>query len=412
MRSLVRLSMVVVIASALGADWKQFRGPGGQGVSGETNLPATWSDNENLAWKVPLPGYGASSPITLGGRVYVTCYSGYAVEGAESADLDDLQRHVVCLDQATGRIHWNKTVEVKPGESKRVRDHGYAGGTPVTDGEKLYVFFGRGGVFAFDLDGNQLWDTEVGTGVHGWGSATSPVLYKDFVIVNASIESNSLVALDKRTGKEVWRVAGMRRSWSTPLLVDTPGGKQELVVSVHSRILGFDPANGEELWSCAGIQDYVCPSVVSKNGVVFAIGGRRATAIAVRAGGRGDVTESHKLWEKAVGSNVTSPVIQGDHLYWVSHRGIAYCLKLADGEEVYRERINIGRVYASATAADGKLYVVSRQRGAVVLAAKPEFEQLAHNKLDDDSIFNASPAISGGKLFVRSDKHLYCIVNK
>ena len=398
----------VVTAHAVAADWTQFRGPGGQGRSDEQNLPLTWSDTDNLAWKAELPGFGASSPIVLGDRLYVTCYSGYGVNPQDSGTMEDLRLHVVCLN-TSGDVLWNLKLRPKLPESERVRDHGYAGPTPATDGSHLYVFFGKSGVFKFDLDGNQLWQSDVGEKLNGWGCGTSPVLYKNLVIVNASVESKSLVALDKQTGKEVWRAGGMTASWNTPHLVDLGDGTQELVVSVKDSILGFDPATGESLWRCDGIEDYVCPSVVSQQGVVYVIGGRQSKAIAVRAGGRGDVTDTHRLWEAKAGANVTSPSIYDGHLYWVSDRNkIAYCVRLEDGEVVYAERFP-DQPYASTLVGDGKVYVVTRRGGTYVLAARPEFEQLAHNTLEDRSTFNASPIAAGGKLYLRSDKFLYCI---
>lgn len=397
----------LLTASASARDWTQFRGPDGLGVSDETGLPVTWNESDNVAWRASLPGYGASSPITLGERVYVTCYSGYGTGGGGS--MDDLRLHVVSLKRANGEIVWDKEIQPKLPESNRVRDHGYAGPTPATDGEFLYVFFGKTGVLKFDLDGNQLWQTDVGSGTHGWGCGTSPVLYKNLVIVNASVESRSLVAINKETGEEAWRAPGMNSSWNTPHLVALPGGGHELVVSVQRTILGFDPETGEQLWKCNGIQDYVCPSVVSQDGVAYVIGGRTSRAIAVKAGGRGDVTGTHRLWEAKAGANVCSPVIHDGHLYWVSDRNkVAYCLRLSDGEVMYQERFP-QQPYASAAAGDGKIYIVTRRGGTFVLAAKPEFEQLAHNELDDNSTFNASPVISGGKLFLRSDRNLYCI---
>ena len=413
MRSLVFCLAAITIgclitAHAAAADWTQFRGPGGQGRTDEKSLPTVWSDIYNLAWKAELPGFGASSPIVLGDRLYVTCYSGYGVDPQGSGSMEDLRLHVVCLN-TDGEIVWDLKLQPKLPESERVRDHGYAGPTPATDGSDLYVFFGKSGVFKFDLDGNQLWQADVGEGLNGWGCGTSPVLYKNLVIVNASVESKSLVALDKESGQEVWRAGGMIASWNTPHLVDLGDGTQELVVSVKNRILAFDPSTGESLWTCDGIQDYVCPSIVSQQGVVYVIGGRQSKAIAVRAGGRGDVTESHKIWEAKAGANVTSPSIYDGHLYWVSDRNkIAYCVRLEDGEVVYAQRFP-DQPYASTLVGDGKVYVVTRRGGTYVLAAKPEFEQLAHNTLEDRSTFNASPVAAGGKLYLRSDKFLYCI---
>lgn len=398
------------------ANWPSFRGPDGSGASADTGLPTTWSDTENVVWKTDLPGPGGSCPITWGDRVYLTCYTGYGLDENNPGDADNLVRHLLCLNRADGTLVWNQPVAAATPETNYrgfQALHGYASSTPACDGERIYAFFGRTGVFAFDLEGKQLWSADVGTGTHGWGSATSPVLYKNLVIINANVESRSLVALDRETGKEVWQAPGMKSTWNTPILVKLADGKTELVVSVQGSVLGFDPDTGEQLWNCAGITDYVCPSVVEANGVVYAIGGRRKQSLAVKAGGRGDVTETHKLWEQKAGSNVASPVVVDDRLYWISDSGIAFCLKCSDGEILFEQRLPARSVYASMVAADGKLYSVSRERGTFVLAASPEFKELAHNTLESDtSIFNASPAVSNGQLLLRSDKAIYCIGKK
>ncbi|MBT3378985.1 MAG: PQQ-binding-like beta-propeller repeat protein [Lentisphaerae bacterium] len=394
---------------AWAADWPQFRGPGGQGIAADEALPTTWTDTENMVWKKDLPGAGASSPIILGDNVYLTCYSGYGIDRKNPGTMDDLALHVVCIKAADGDIVWDSKVAPTLPDKPKIRDHGYSGPTPATDGKALYVFFGKSGVYKFDLAGNKIWKAEVGSGTHGWGCGTSPVLCGDLVIINASVESRSLIAFDKATGKEAWRARGMVASWNTPHVVELAGGKQELVVSVKDKLLAFDPKTGESLWTCEGIHDYVCPSIVSQDGIVYAIGGRKSQTVAVRAGGRDDVTASHRLWVANVGANVSSPVVHDGHLYWVSDRNTtAYCLKLSDGSIVYQEKFP-KQPYASTVLAGGKLYVVARWGGAFVLPAKPQFEILAHNTLSDRSVFNASPAVADGKLFLRSDKALYCI---
>jgi len=405
---LTALVAVVVPRTAASSDWPQFRGHNGLGVSDDAGLPVVWSDKENLVWKTQLPGFGASSPIAVDGQLYLTCYSGYGT-GDSTAEMADLTLHVVCVDQARGEILWNQPIAPKFPEEESIKDHGYAGPTPATDGKHLYLFFGKTGVFKFDFTGKQIWQADVGSQTHRWGCGASPVLFNDLVIINASVESGSLVAISKQDGSEVWRSPGMKRSWSTPHLVPLPAGQHELIVTVEDEILGFDPATGESLWNCEGIHNYVCPSIVSRDGIAYVLGGRESKAIAIRAGGRGDVTESHQMWVAKAGANVSSPVIVDDHMYWVSDRNkIAYCLRLADGEVMYSERFP-GQPYASALAGDGKVYIVTRNDGTFVLAAKPEFEQLAHNVFDDESTFNASPIVSSGKLILRSDHFLYCI---
>ena len=413
LRSTLSLCLIVSFAPALwAADWPQFRGPGGLGKSAESNLPVAWSETENVAWKTALPGYGSSSPIVLNGKLYLTCYSGYGIERGVGT-LDDLTLHVVCVDGAKGKIVWDQRIKPALPESRSVRDHGYAAGTPATDGEHLYVFLGKSGVFKVDLEGNQVWRTSVGEQIHGWGSGTSPVLYKNLVIVNASVESGSLVALDKGTGKEVWRAGEIRESWNTPLITTAESGRRELIVAVKDKVLAFSPDTGQSLWSCAtDIRWYMAPSVVAADGVVCCLGGRSGTAaLAVRMGGSGDVTATHRLWTSDRGSNVSSPVIDDGHLYWMhEQRGIAFCAKVLTGELVYERKVDGARqVYASALLADGRLYYVARNGDTFVLAAQPQFKQLAHNKLDDDSIFNASPVVCDGALVLRSDRNLYAI---
>jgi outer membrane protein assembly factor BamB len=411
-RLLAALILAFSTTALPAADWIQFRGPGGLGISAETGLPLKWSSADNIVWKAEMPGPGASSPITLGDRVFITCYTGYGLEPS-SGDEKDLVRHLLCLNRKRGEIIWQKQFQPKLPEHKYQGEgsyHGYAASTPTTDGQRLYVFFGKSGVFCFDLDGNELWQVSVGEGTNGWGSGCSPLLYKNLLIVNASVESGSLVALDKMTGEEVWRAKGINSSWNTPLLV--PGKEStELVVSIQDQVLSFNPDTGEELWRAEGVHRYVVPSVVYHDDVVFAIGGGH-TSLAVRTGGSGDVTASHGVWRLNKGSNVSSPIYYEGHLYWTRDGSTACCQNPATGEMVYEERIEPGaeRIWSSPVLADGKLYYVSQHKGTYVVAAKPEFELLAHNVFeDDDSRTNASPAVSNGQLLLRTDRHLYCI---
>lgn len=403
-------------AQASSDDWPRFRGPSGMGVSDASGLPLEWSQSKHVAWKSALPGAGASSPITFGDRIYLTCYTGYFVPGQPEGSLEELKRHLLAIRLSDGEIVWDQAVAAKLPEEDRIRDHGYAASTPAADADRVYAFFGKSGVYAFDHQGKQLWQADVGSKTNGWGSAASPVLYKDLVFINASVESESLVALDRKTGEEKWRAGGIREAWNTPLVVTAPSGRQELVVATHGNVLAFDPDTGEPLWSCkTDIGWYMAPSLVAAEGVVYCLGGRSGTAaLAVRAGGRGDVTDSHRLWTSQKGSNVSSPVIHDGHLYWMHEQhGIAYCAKAASGGIVYEQRLErAGQVYASALLADGRLYYLTRDGKSFVLAAKPQFEQLAVNDLSDRSVFNASPTVAGKRLLLRSDRFLYCIGEK
>ena len=413
-----RFAFLLLVAFGIpftfGADWNQFRGPDGLGTSTEKNLPSQWSSKKNIVWKTRLPGPGTSSPVTTGSRVFLTSYTGYAVATDDPGKMEDLRRQVLCLDRKNGKILWTKEFEPILPEHKYAGEgayHGYSSSTPITDGKRLYVFFGKSGVFCFDLEGKQLWHTLVGKNVHGWGSGTSPVLYKNLLIVNASVESGALVALDKMSGKEIWRSAGISSSWNTPVLVPLSKGVFEVVVSVQDRLLGFDPETGKELWQAEGIHRYVCPSVVAHEGVVYAIGGGH-TSLAVRAGGRGNVTKTHTVWRESKGSNVSSPVYHDGHLYWAGDNGLVYCQEAATGKTVYQKRLApaAGLIYASPLLAGGKIYYVSQRKGTYVVAASPKFELLEHNVFaDDNSRTNGSPAVSEGQLLLRSDQDLYCI---
>jgi outer membrane protein assembly factor BamB len=412
--SIVCFSVASLLAWTEEKDWPQFRGNGANGQSNATNIPLEWSDEKNIVWKTEMPGRGASSPVTFGNRIYVTCYSG--VDQNRGRNVSDLKRHLVCLDRESGDLIWSRDQESTHDQEAYQSFtllHGYASGTPAIDDSGIYVFYGTTGAAAYDFDGNQRWLVNCGTKHHAFGTSNSPVIYQDLVIINAGVESGDLIALDKASGREIWRAGGMIDSWNTPTLVTTTDGKTELVVHIKGKILAFDPATGAELWNCEGIGDYICPSILAEGDVVFAIGGRQNMALAVRAGGRGDVSDSHVLWRIRKGSNVVSPVYHDGYLYWAKEeRGLFYCVNAEDGTVVYEERVPglRGRLYASPIAVDGKIIYVSREDGTFIVPAKPEYELLAHNQIKDDtSIFNGSPVVSNGQLLLRSDKYVYCI---
>lgn len=401
------------ITAKAGNDWAQFRGPDGQGQSDTKGLPLQWNSSENIAWQIELPGPGASSPIVFDDHIYLTCYSGFFVPGQPEGNQSDLKRHLICLNRKDGSSVWQKAIAAKLPEEERIRDHGFAANTPAADSDRVYCFFGKTGVFAFDHNGKQLWQTDVGSKTHGWGTSASPVLYKDLVFINASVESDSLVALDRKSGKERWRAEGIKEAWNTPVIVKNVNGEPELVIATQGSIQSFEPETGKQLWTCAtDIGWYMVPSIVAHDGIIYCLGGRSGVAsLAVRTGGKGDVTKSHRLWTSLKGSNVSSPVIHDGHIYWMNdNHEIAYCAKAETGDIVYEQRINrAGQVYASPLLADGRIYYLTREGKAFVVAANPKFEQLATNDLNDGSLFNGSFAVDGSRLLVRSDKYLYSI---
>jgi outer membrane protein assembly factor BamB len=451
--------LVLCIDPASASDWPRFHGTDGSGVSPDTQpVPVKWSETENLEWKYKMPGPGSSSPIVVGHRVFVTCWTGYGVDPDNVGDQKNLRRHLVCLDRDNGKVLWDKAIAaVLPEDpfSGMFTQHGYTSHTPASDGQRVYVFFGKTGVLAFNLDGKQLWQTSVGTGsgINGWGSASSPILYENLVIVTASAESKSLVALNRETGKEVWRRSdtGFAGTWGTPILVDCGNGRTDLVISVPFKIWGFNPDDGNLRWQCEGLAtNSICASAIAHDDVVYALetGPRGGGTMAVRAGGVGDVTKTNILWRGKERSRIGTPVVESGRIYWFGSR-IANSIDAATGKQVYRTRADGGAVpeapgpqagpgprppgpggpgrrpgggfggrgggmrgqdYSSPVLANGKIFFISRSGEAFVYATGPEFKLLGQNRFaSDKGDFSSTPAISEGQLFIRSSKYLYCV---
>jgi hypothetical protein len=443
--SVILATVLVPVGVIVAGDWSRFHGPNGAGIAdGEAPTPVQWSQSQNLKWKAGLPGPGASSPIVVGDFVFVTCYSGYGVDRRDPGDQKNLQRHLVCIDRRTGNTLWEKSVAAvlpeDPFDGMGIPEHGYASHTPVSDGQRVYVFFGKSGALAFDLDGTQLWQTSVGTesDPRRWGSASSPILYKNLLIVTASAESQAIVALNTESGSEVWRqeATGLDGLWGTPTLAKVDEKRSDLLVGVPYEIWGLNPDNGKLRWFCEAMEtDQFNSSVVVHDGVAYAIEGRRGGSIAVRIGGKGDVTKTHVVWSGRDRSRFGTPVVHEGLLYFVSG-GVANCLDAKTGKSVLQSRLQGGGSrsqaggqrerglrrsgrggfgggdYSSPVLADGKIYYVRASGEMFVLKADATCEQLAVNRVTDDrENFSATPAISNGELFIRSRKHLYCVAD-
>jgi len=427
-------------------DWTRFRGPNGSGLNSEmVSMPVTWSPTENLKWKVELPGPGSSSPIIVGDKVFVTCWSGYGMTRNDpDGKQENLKRHLLCLDRQTGKTLWDKTVApYLPEDNYRgmFAENGYASHTPASDGERVYVFFGKSGALAFDMQGNQLWQTSLGTGSgeKGWGSSSSPILYKNLVIITAAAESQAMYALDKTTGKQVWeaKADGFGATWGTPVLVEVDDTRTDIVLGVPNEIWGFNADTGKLAWYCDALStSSFCSSVVTDGKLIYAMGDQGSGSIAVKVGGVKDVTKTHIAWTGKESNRIGSPVIANDKLYFVSNK-VASCVDAKTGTRVFQGRLSGGSApaaaapatagaprrgrggagggrggqdYSSPVAADGKLYFVARNGDVFVTKLGDKFELLATNKVTQDSEdFSATPAVDHGALFLRSSKHLYCI---
>jgi outer membrane protein assembly factor BamB len=408
MRSLLSAAVLISLSafgSVAAGDWPTFRGPNGSGVSEDDKVPTEWNDKKNLKWKLTLPGAGDSSPIVVGNKVFVTCWT----------NNGGVKRQLVCVDRSKGSILWSKEVSSPGGDRGRggIGFHGYASNTPVSDGERVYVFFATNGLIAYDLDGKELWKQNLGRNSTAmFGSASSPILWKELVIVTACDESTSIRAFDRKTGKEVWKenAPSLRGSYSTPSVVKNKDGEDELLVSVSDEIWGMNPATGKLRWYLAArLSPAACTLLVSDAGVAYCVAGDRpGVRLAFKVGGKDDVTRSNMVWSKSVGSYVSSAVLYKDHLYWGDTRGTIHSVNAKTGEEVESRRLDRD-FYASMVVIKDRLYAVSREGGVYVLEANPKMKEIAHNKLSDSSKFDGTPAVSNGQLFLRSDKALYCI---
>lgn len=405
--------------------WSRFRGPNGTGISNDAAIPTNWSDTENLRWKTKLPGPGSSSPILTEKYVFVTSYTGYGEPDKPRGNIEQLKRQLCCLDRQTGDLVWTRSVDAvqpeDPYQGMGVPEHGYATNTPVTDGQTVFAFLGKSGVYAFDLAGNELWHVSVGTesGNRGWGSAASLILYQDLLIVNAAEESQSIVALDKSTGHEIWKSAAatLELCYSTPAIVPIDESRDDMALAVPGEIWGLNPKSGKLVWFAeTTMTDNLSPSVIVGGDQIFAFGGYRSSgSLAMRTGGKGDVTDSQVQWTSRNSSYVATPVLLDQRLYWIDDRGMYFCADAKTGELVYRARvpgISSGErpVYASPIVVAGKIYVQSRTSGLFVIAPSQELELVAQNKFaGDSSVFNATPAVSDGQLFLRSYGYIYCV---
>ena len=414
-----------------GPGWPQWRGPSGQGISEEKNLPEEWTTTKNIKWKTAIPGRGHSSPIVWGNRIFLTtAIEGEIVpghkavihydEGKEFLHPDSVgadhkhQFRVLCIDRKSGKIVWDQLAFEGTPYDNRHRKSSFAASTPATDGQTVYAFFGSEGLYAYDMKGKLRWKTDLGKlGTVGMGTGTSPVLYQNLVIVQCDEENGAasfIVALDKKTGREVWRTTRkIQVSWCTPLLVTT-GKRAELITSGSESVISYDPATGKELWRHKGVESNAIPSpVATGNMVIISAGYPAKIAMAISLGGNGDLADS-VVWKYTKGTAyVPSPILYGDYLYLTSDRGVLTCLDAKTGEIKYEGgRVPIPATFtASPIAFDGKILLTSEDGDTFIVKAGPKHEIMGTNSVGEPVY--ASPAVAEGNIFIRGERNLYCI---
>jgi outer membrane protein assembly factor BamB len=421
MRPLLPITGLMIFLSAQAAsaaDWPSWRGPTGQGICGEKDLPLTWGgkDESGVLWKVLLPGVeekaaldkNQSSPIVAKGRVFVT--SSYWPKDVKPGDAIP-EHHVTCYQASDGKQIWDVTVPPGPWKLVDLRG-GYAAPTPATDGERVYVVFGSSVIAALDLEGKSVWRKEIKPFDFDVAIGSSPIVYEETVIYQCDQvkKSSRLLAFDRKTGDGKWEEKRPKQNFShsTPVLVKIKD-KPQFLVAASNALQGVDPASGKVLWWCDAAGDTASP--VYGGGLVYCDGGRGGVGVAVDPTGTGDVTQTHLKWKvPRVPDGFSSPVIVGEYIYRIHNPGILKCWKLDGGDEVISERLNgVSTASSPFATPDGRIYFASAGK-SYVLQAGPTLKILATNDLGDAS--EASPAVSDGKIILKGSKFLYCIGKK
>ena len=417
------LALFVSTLFAQAQNWPQFRGPDGTASIDGATFPLKWSVDENVKWKTELPGPGSSSPVIWGEKLFVTCYTGYGIDEKNVGEPENLKRHLLCLDRTSGKILWQKEVPLSnPEDDYRgyLTEHGYASAAPVTDGEMVYVFFGKSGVHAFTVTGEKAWSKQVGNDSSNrrWGSAASPILYGDLLIVNAADEARAIIAFDKKSGEQKWRYESpqLELTYNTPTVHTPASGKTELVIAAPDELFALDPKTGKKLWwASSDIPGNISPAVISEGEILFTTGGYpRKGAIAIKGGGSGDVTDQI-LWKSKTFSYVPSAVAKDGRLHWVNDEASVIVMNLKTGETLLNRKVEEIKkrkkfsFYASLVRVDDKFLAVSRRNGVFLFEADEKMKTIGVNTLGDESDFNATPALTKDALYLRSNQAVYSI---
>lgn len=413
----VSVCVLLLADSALdpSKQWSRWRGPTNNGMA-SGDAPISWSDTKNIKWKVEIPGRGSSSPVVWGNKIFLTT----AISVEEQAEQPVAHKFVVlCLDRKTGKVLWKKiATSATPHESYHADYGSFASGSPVTDGEYLVADFGSRGVYCYDLDGNLVWEKNLGVQmktIWEFGEGTSPVLDGDMLLLKLDHEESDslMVALDKNNGREIWRVERDEvTSWSPPLIVKYRDSKQ-IITSATNKIRNYDYGTGKLIWEAKGLGRNVIPAPVVHDNIVFVMSGYRdPNLLAIKLGGKGDITDSQWiLWNNTRANSYTaSPVLDDNKLYVLTDNGFISCYNATTGTPYYKQQ-RLPKPYkfkASLVAANGKLYLSSEEGDVIVLKMGEHYEVLTTNTLQGQT-FVASPAIANDELFLRSETTLFCI---
>lgn len=408
---IARILFCFLLATSVRSEnWPQFRGPGGTGIAeNPQQLPVEWSTTKNMIWTTDLPGKGSSSPIIWGDRIFVTCFSGYGHSEENPGDKANLKRHLVCINKTDGKILWDKTVTPErdvSSYSNFIAHHGYASHTPATDGKAVFVYYAKDGAFAYDFDGNLLWrfNENIGNGTGGgFGSGGGVALFEDLVILNSSPESNACIAVNKQNGEEVWRKTDIIQSFHTPAILG-----DEIIIDSRDQLLGLDARTGEVKWKAAGPPAYVCNSPTVVDGIAYITHGYVGPTIAIGPGGK-------EIWSKnKIATTVPSPAVANGFAF-IAKEDVFTVLDAKTGDIVFRDRMGVtvkNGSYASPLIVGDKVFITTRTDGTLVFSADETGKLMGQNIIEgDETLWNASPAVSEGRLYLRSEKALYCIGN-
>ncbi len=408
------LALVSLLAAlpAVADDWSHWRGPTGNGVAPTARPPLEFGPGRNERWRAEIPGRGSSSPVVHGERVFVTT----AVPAGNGAE-GSFDFRVLCLDRATGRERWSRTVVTARPHEGTHQTNGFASASPCTDGERVYAHFGSRGLYCLTRDGEPVWDRDFGDMRirNGFGEGSSPTLADGMILVPWDHEGpSSLFALDAKTGRTVWDAPRDEPTcWATPLVVTDAAGGRQVVMNGQRRARGYDLATGKELWKCGGQTERPCASAVAAGGVAFVGSGFRGAFIgAFDLAGRGELAPGHGvIWSRTKDTpDVASPLLSGDRLYYYKEKtGLLTCVDTRTGTAHYESaRIpGVGRTYASPVAAAGHVYLTDRGGAITVIRDAPTLEVVATNDMGEG--VDATPAPAGRDLFIRGESHLFCV---